>query len=287
MPEDESNRLVSKTYGDLDLTLAQLQVQKDELWTTTLAPGFWCGVVATGSVNISSKIYQGNVGSTKALNFYLQEPLEVDHVVPQDCNLNCVFVHLPLDSARSSLGADCAQIMPYNSDRIHFCEQSRTLRALSLQLLTAPMIGPLSEYYIAGKTFELFSLGLAEQAPQAVVTGLHSHAELRADELERTYLAREILLASLENPPTVPDLAKRVGFSVNRLRVAFQAVFGETISTHLRNARLDSAKTLIEIDGCMVAEAARVYGFGVAHFSTIFRNRYGYSPSSLRRGRRS
>lgn len=287
MSDNAQNRLVSKKYGDLGLTLAQIHSREGESWSSVLAPGLWCGIVSQGSLDIDCKLYDGGIPHKTALNFYIRDPLEVNHIPHRDCRLDAVFVHLPLDLIEPALGPDWTRSVAPGADSIRLRHESRILNALSLQMLTAPISGGASEFYVAGKAFEFFSLSLTDQSPGSVVSDLHRHAELRAGELDRVHLAREILLSSLEDPLTIPDLAKRVGFSVNRLRGTFQTVFGETISVHLRNARLDAAKALIETSGCSVAEAACKYGFGIAHFSTVFRNRFGFSPSFLRRGKRT
>ena len=79
--------------------------------------------------------------------------------------------------------------------------------------------------YLSGKALELtaLALGALEPARDAPPAGLS-----RAD-VERLHHARDLALANLQDPPGLPDLARRAGVNVNKLTTGFRKLFGQSV----------------------------------------------------------
>ena len=62
----------------------------------------------------------------------------------------------------------------------------------------------------------------------------------------------------------------------------FTALTNKSIGRYIRSYRLNNAKVILETQGKNVTEAALSSGFkNLSHFSAIFREEFGYSPSKL------
>jgi transcriptional regulator GlxA family with amidase domain len=100
------------------------------------------------------------------------------------------------------------------------------------------------------------------------------------DEVRRAVLIME---QTMSRPPSVAQIAARVGLGVRQLERRFLDELGETPAAIFRAMRLDYGRWLIEKRGRPVGEAAASAGFADgAHFARLFRKRWGLAPSTLR-----
>ena len=109
---------------------------------------------------------------------------------------------------------------------------SHAVQALGRQMLACPAQGPLRRMYLSGKALELtaLALGALEPARDAPPAGLS-----RAD-VERLHHARDLALANLQDPPGLPDLARRAGVSQQAHHRLSQAVRSERVCLRARAA---------------------------------------------------
>lgn len=100
--------------------------------------------------------------------------------------------------------------------------------------------------------------------------------------VEQLRAAAAIIDRDLENPPSLHELAVRVGLSETALKRGFPRVFDQTVFGYLRERRLERAKTLIETGECTVLEAAARVGYSnPSNFAAAFRARFGVNPKTF------
>ena len=107
---------------------------------------------------------------------------------------------------------------------------------------------------------------------------------INAGDRKKMTMIRDRLLAEPQGDHRLVDLAREAGICVTALKTKFQAVFGQSVISALRDARLDRAKAGITQEGWTVAQAA--YRVGYRHqssFSVAFQRRFGVPPSRLPR----
>jgi AraC family transcriptional regulator, exoenzyme S synthesis regulatory protein ExsA len=94
----------------------------------------------------------------------------------------------------------------------------------------------------------------------------------------------EIMENNYANPVSLSDLAYLSGRSLASFKRDFQAIYNIPPSIWIRNKRLAKAKEILESNSSIpVADVCYTLGFeNPAHFSRIFKEHFGYSPSSLR-----
>ncbi|CAL2078984.1 AraC family transcriptional regulator [Tenacibaculum sp. 190524A05c] len=113
---------------------------------------------------------------------------------------------------------------------------------------------------------------LASQKPTIIETS----------QLEKINLAQEILLADLENPPSLTELAQKIGTNTNKLKKEFKAQFGVPVFKYLQNERLKKAYNLIKKEQKTIQEAAWAVGYdSLGSFSNAFEKKFGYRPSQV------
>jgi AraC family transcriptional activator of pyochelin receptor len=159
------------------------------------------------------------------------------------------------------------------------CSAGHALQALSAQIMNCPIRGAERELYLGGKAMQLAALAISSclsqaSAPQAL--------QLSSRDFDRIRQARELLIEAMQQPPSLEGLAQQVGLNVRKLNDGFRRVYGATVFGFLQEYRLEQAYKLIASGEMSVSEAAYHVGYGAAHFATIFRKRFGISPSSLR-----
>ncbi|WP_298340821.1 AraC family transcriptional regulator [uncultured Algibacter sp.] len=105
---------------------------------------------------------------------------------------------------------------------------------------------------------------------------------LNTFQLEKINLAQEILVSNLENPPSLTELAHRIGTNTNKLKIEFKAQFGVPVFKYLQNERLKKAYNLIKNGQKTIQEAAWAVGYdSLGSFSNAFEKKFGYRPSQV------
>lgn len=139
------------------------------------------------------------------------------------------------------------------------------LQRLAADLLAIPYHGALRGYYLESKLLECLVVQAAalrdERPARPPVLG-------RRD-AERVREARALLLSRLDDPPSLEELARRVGTNRRKLGTDFRRAFGTTVFGCLRQARLEQARQLVENSGMTLSEIAARVGF--AHASNLTR----------------
>ena len=80
---------------------------------------------------------------------------------------------------------------------------------------------------------------------------------------------------------TLEEMAELSGRSLSAFKREFITAYGESPGAYLRKKRLEKAKYLLEEGGYSVSETCFRVGFeSLSHFSRIYKEQYGFSPSS-------
>lgn len=158
------------------------------------------------------------------------------------------------------------------------CPAGRMQQSLAKQIIDCPFRGVERNLYLGGKALQLAALTVAQCVSEAEI---FQAQQFSSRDIDRIRGARDILISDLRKPPSLGALAKRVGLNVRKLNLGFRHVFGSTVFSFLQEHRLETAYKLLAGGEMTVSEAAYRVGYGAAHFTTIFRKRFGMSPSEL------
>ena len=84
------------------------------------------------------------------------------------------------------------------------------------------------------------------------------------------------------SPISLEELAYLSGRSLSSFKRDFQSIYGETPAKWIREKRLSKARQMLQASQMSIADVAYSLGFeNPTHFSRIFKQQYGLSPSSL------
>ena len=110
------------------------------------------------------------------------------------------------------------------------------------------------------------------------------HPTLRLADLDNIAAAVQYIENHISELVTIPEIAEVVGIETYRLQDGFKRNYGMTVNDYIKEFRLKRALTMLTSEDKNVSEV--VYALGLSsrsYFSKIFKEKYGISPSSLRR----
>lgn len=130
--------------------------------------------------------------------------------------------------------------------------------------------------YIESLVLELLSKQIKRVEDNLSMLG--RQLKLSKYDLEKIKLARKTLVADLQNPPLIEDLARKVGVNQQKLKSGFKLVYETTINKYLTKKRLEQASLLI-LEGKSIRETGISVGYSnISHFAKKFKERYGVLP---------
>ncbi|MGO3161897.1 helix-turn-helix transcriptional regulator [Sphingobacterium sp. JB170] len=131
--------------------------------------------------------------------------------------------------------------------------------------------------YLESKAYELIALLYEDSQRQ------HVPQNLSADDRESIHLAASIIRGNLEEPFTIPQLARQAGINQTKLKAGFKMVFGNTVFGYLQDIRMHQAKRYLLDTKLSIQEIGIRLGYqNTANFSNAFKKILGYSPMKLR-----
>lgn len=165
----------------------------------------------------------------------------------------------------------------------YYSQISRTTAAMQStlqQILQCPFQGLTQQMYLEGKVWELIALHLAQTVE---ISPERETKLLKSADIEQIHYAKELLIARLENPPSLIELARLVGINDCKLKVGFRQVFGTTVFGYLQDYRMERSRQLLESGDLSITEAAKAVGLSNrSHFAIAFRKKFGVNPRDYR-----
>lgn len=279
-----------RSGSGLSLTSSVAQTEQACRWVAPSPEGTSIGVLLRGRIGFGiGGREQEQFSSSEGFLFASRKPVESYHNVEAPSEYRTIFLNLP-DAAAELLRLSCEgceTMKSMLSDRgggpkLRRWIPSRGVLALAHQVAVCPYTGPLRTLYLQGKALELLTLMLT-CVDQTRATPDYASRPSSAH-TERLMAARGVLLAEFAAPPSLDDLARRVGMSTSSLTAGFRQAFGCSIMKFVQQQRMNHAFQALTDGRINVSQAAYGVGYSRAHFSSLFRRRFGISPKSLTQG---
>jgi AraC-like DNA-binding protein len=149
------------------------------------------------------------------------------------------------------------------------------------QIRNCPYQEDLKRLYLEHKSMEL----ILRQFYEIQCTGGYNNTSiLGSNDIDHIHEAKRILFKNIENPPTLIDLAQRVGINPTKLKKGFRQVFGTTAYAMVRQERIRRACDLLDRGNLNVTEIGHQLGYSDAsHFIRVFTKYYGVTPGKYSR----
>ncbi len=101
-------------------------------------------------------------------------------------------------------------------------------------------------------------------------------------EKEKILQARDVILQNINQPPTIPELAKQIGINQCYLKKGFKELFKSTVYEFVIEQRMQKAKILLSLNSQSVTQIAEEIGYSnISNFSNAFKKYTGVYPSEL------
>jgi AraC family transcriptional activator of pyochelin receptor len=165
--------------------------------------------------------------------------------------------------------------------------------AQALQLRATPAVTMPTDQILASKFEEpllgIFLTAKVEEILCAVAAQITSLSQTLAPRAKPDRLSEAVALAAniyrreLASPPTIDQLATRVGLNRNHMASGFKKAFGLTPHAYVTSLRMNMAQRLLREETMTASEVARRVGYqGFASLSRAYRDYFGYPPSQER-----
>lgn len=146
-------------------------------------------------------------------------------------------------------------------------------------LEVSQMMGNASPMYLEAKVTECLSLFMREtegkEPVNAKIVGFSDR--------DKIYQARNIICSEYLNPPSLHDLALRVGTNECTLKAGFKEAFRTTVFNYLFDYRMNIAIHYLLDTNKSIGEVAGLVGYEhQAHFCTAFKRKFNVTPSEYR-----
>lgn len=268
---------VIRTCG-LNIFLETSPVRREVAWESVTQPGYWIGTLLEGDLVVHQDRFGERLWSSGGSTmFSSDEPVHTRHVSLRDGSVSAVFVQIEAEGAEPLIGGDAISIILAKTPQPSL-SLPEAARMIAWQMVGCPLQGPARRLYMTGKAMEMVA-HILEGSTAADVGAITCNWPAR--DIARLHEARSILLAELAAPPSVPELARRVGTNAKKLGSGFQSLFGTTVYGFVKASRLDAARLLLEGGGTSVSGVARQVGYQPQHFATEFRRRFGVAPTTI------
>lgn len=150
------------------------------------------------------------------------------------------------------------------------------------QILNCPYRGAIKRMYLESKVLELLALQIHQLAevPRSALVSF----KLRSADIDRLYLARDILQQRFDHPPSLLGLAREVGVNDYKLKQGFRHLFGTTVFGYVQHCRMEQAQQLLRDRELSIAEVASRVGYASSsRFCHAFKRQMNMTPSDYRR----
>lgn len=154
------------------------------------------------------------------------------------------------------------------------------MKTILQQIINCPYKDSIKKFYLESKCLELITLKLEQIREKGEI--YQRKKQLKLDDIERIYLARNILNSCLQSPPSLKELARQVSLNDYKLKIGFRQVFGTTVFGYLLHLRMEKARELLDRQEMSIKQVAEAVGYiNQSHFASAFRKLYGVNPKSF------
>lgn len=154
------------------------------------------------------------------------------------------------------------------------------MESAAYQVINCTVTGPARRLFMESKALEI----LAHQLGAFSEGGITGSGEVPKADFRRLSQAREILASEYADPPSLTQLAHRVGLNEFKLKRGFRCAFGTTVYGYVRSLRMHRARAILESGEGTVTDAAMAVGYSCyGHFSAAFRKQFGILPRDVRK----
>lgn len=216
------------------------------------------------------------------------------HVLRFDANIHATINSLEIDRAKflESMSCEISDLNPVMKQLFRDVEGKEMFNyhgSYSLKMANAfsqiAAFAPQEferNLFLHGQAYNMLSIQLLEY--QDAQSSEKNRSVLLKRELSLIQEAARLIDEDILVFNTVENLSQKVGLNQNKLQNGFRELFGTTVNAYVQEKRLAIASVLIKNTEHSFTEIAYMVGItSKSYFSKIFKDRYGLTPSEIRK----
>lgn len=219
-----------------------------------------------------------NTGDSSMV-YFKDEEMNVLFNLPPDCELIVILISIEYFHSLFSIeGNFLFNFSSFKTGKpiIEPKEISSSIRLILSQLTFKQSPELLRSMYIKGKVFELLSYYFSNTSESENESCPYIANEETVSKIKH---AKQLIIKDINNPPSLPDLAKEVGLNIKKLKTEFKEFYGVPVFTFLLNYKMELAKKLLLEKQLNVNEIGLNLGYSTSsHFITAFKRKFGVTP---------
>lgn len=239
--------------------------------------------VLRGSINFlfNDGAYQLNIEERKYLMLY--NPMRD---LPLNINVNgqstLISVLISIDKFHQLFSEDSHNITFLSKDNINQRYYNENKISKSISMVLNQMLNDYdvnfsgNSLYLKAKAYELFSLIFQKDIDKEIEK---CPFIMNDDHIMKIKLAKDIIIAEYDHPPTLLELSKKIDLSLKKLKQGFKEVYGSPVFQYLLEYKMNLSKQLLAGGTYNVNEVSMKLGYSTAsHFIAAFKRRFGITP---------
>ncbi|MBN7796114.1 helix-turn-helix domain-containing protein [Parahaliea mediterranea] len=205
------------------------------------------------------------------------------HLCSVTVHLKPRFLRRHFDLARDRLPPRLADVIYGDNQADNFCSfpLSPGIMHTVLDLIHMPYSGVRRRLFTEAKVAELICRFFQETEDNH--RAQHQEANPRLSLESKLFAAQKILIESYATPPTVAELARRVGLNRSTLCASFKRHFGSSVFEFVQDYRMNKARELLHDGKLAISQVAETVGYQhPTNFTAAFKKHFGHLPKVLR-----
>jgi len=171
-----------------------------------------------------------------------------------------------------------AFLSPDNRDKNYYNAGyiSPSMAIVLSQLFHYNLHPSIKNLYCKGKGYELLSLCFnRNEDPNAH----HCPFLIDEDNVLKIKKAKEIIIENMAEPPGLQELADEIGLNLQKLKMGFKQIYGDTVYGFLFDYKMDFARKLLDSGAYNVNEVGLKIGYSTgSHFIAGFKKKFATTP---------
>lgn len=239
--------------------------------------------------NQPKPIYTNNIDEDSGIQNYLlffNKHYSYKNIVPAYTKFKQIQLFVSVDKIMSlcnyyKLPQGVSQVLINNEAWCYKFSFSPEVQKVLHQIASYKIEDNFTQGYMINKSEELIMLAL-EQIFKEQVSASDKSSFMHQDDLNTLYEAEKKLLEFKDENITISELSTELSIGIRKLQRLFKAYHGIDMTSYRKQIRLEQARQMILQQRLSIAEISFKMGYtSTSHFSKIFKDQFGYSPSTL------
>lgn len=222
------------------------------------------------------------VANESSLIYFKDDQMNLLYTIKPESEVTSILISLEYFHALFSVeGDELINFTNFNTGKpiIENKDTNASVRQTLKQLTKNNTNEALRPVFIKGKIYELLSYYFSASN---TMDGDYCPYIENEESVSKVKHAKEIIIQEMNNPPSLNELAQRVGLNVKKLKTDFKKYYGVPVFSFLLNYKMEQAKNLLQQNIMNVNEISTHLGYTTSsHFIAAFKKKYGSTPKQF------